>query len=845
MRNERTTKGAPAMARIFAVLLAAVMLCGVFAPAASAATPTIAPISDEERYAGLTEAEIASVESGMVIKIRNLNASEADQYILKFGNGNALRADGAISSVGDQNYPTMGYTLSQEGYPVVTYDKYRNMDGTALANTYGSNTLKELFLGIGKDGNQVKADGSNALYTATNNMFLYDQTTGYYKYDSKYNHAYFDTTTSSFTLYDSPLRPGAITSAYGYQSFGAFLPFNNVKNDVVKIMDENCELVSDVTFSSAASADKVIQYDSAHETNLKSAGNRAANLHAIYNDSETNLADNGFIMSVDFTFYIPKDGKFNGEDMVFHFSGDDDVWVYLDGVLVVDQGGTHRHTESNINFATGEVEYQHYHSDTETQPTDPTDRDYASWPWTWTTTTIKSAFDAAGVTKEFTGNTFAEYTEHTFKFVFLERGGEASNCELYFNLPVLPDGALDVMKTVDGELSDAAAEVQYTFILKDENGDPLADAVYSVMGTDGRLSAAQTTGADGVFKLRANERAVFESVEPDKEYTVVQLTEKKDANYTTYNEGTGATLDGAPIGTDSDDGYTTGRIEIDYDEKKVVDFTNDLKELEFTVEKTVGDYIPDDEEFEFDVEILVHDDEDDKKDVRYSETITLCGGETSDPFTVPVGAKVSVAERDPGVAYDTVAITTSGDQAATDTAARSYTVDAMLTDSGVTFHNTLKTFDLTVTKEIQGSMGDKSKEFPFTVTATINGQNVVFTTDDAYTLSANNTVCGFELNHNASVTVSGIPYGAQVSVNETNTDGYTAMCGIGAASAEGTEVVINSMTEDNTAAYLNTLDGLPPTGVELDSLPYVLMIVFALAGAAVMAVNRRRQREFE
>lgn len=60
-------------------------------------------------------------------------------------------------------------------------------------------------------------------------------------------------------------------------------------------------------------------------------------------------------MTMSAKFIQPKDGKINGNNMVFEFSGDDDVWVYIDGVLVLDIGGIHNEVLGSINFADGTV----------------------------------------------------------------------------------------------------------------------------------------------------------------------------------------------------------------------------------------------------------------------------------------------------------------------------------------------------------------------------------------------------------------------------------------------------------------------------------------------------------
>ena len=119
-----------------------------------------------------------------------------------------------------------------------------------------------------------------------------------------------------------------------------------------------------------------------------------------------------FGMKTDVDFFLPDDvgshgGKGNksaaGKDMRFFFSGDDDVWIFVDGVKVLDLGGIHRRMSGDINFSTGEIRYEN----PETHALMNAD-----------TTTLK---------KIKRGN-------HKLTIYYLERGSSKSNCSIYFNL---------------------------------------------------------------------------------------------------------------------------------------------------------------------------------------------------------------------------------------------------------------------------------------------------------------------------------------------------------------------------------------------------------------------------
>lgn len=152
-------------------------------------------------------------------------------------------------------------------------------------------------------------------------------------------------------------------------------------------------------------------------------------------------------------FVQPASGKTtDNKDMIFEFSGDDDVWVYIDGVLVGDLGGIHEKATLKINFATGEVKDGHIDGANGTR------KDIEN-------TTIKAKFDTAGVnTSNFRGNTFCDSSKHTLSFFYLERGAGASNMSLKFNLTTLP--------------SSEVAKV-------DQNGEAVNGATFALYRSDG------------------------------------------------------------------------------------------------------------------------------------------------------------------------------------------------------------------------------------------------------------------------------------------------------------------------------------------------------------------------
>ena len=125
--------------------------------------------------------------------------------------------------------------------------------------------------------------------------FVYDSSTGYYTFDSKKNHVHLDKTEGdNQTL---PLYDGTQT----VNKQVSFFPFNG-DND--------------------------------------------------------NKIDYHFGMNMSVPFYMNANGtNSKGDPMVFEFSGDDDVWVFINGKLALDLGGIHGAIGAKINFKTGDITY--------------------------------------------------------------------------------------------------------------------------------------------------------------------------------------------------------------------------------------------------------------------------------------------------------------------------------------------------------------------------------------------------------------------------------------------------------------------------------------------------------
>ena len=169
------------------------------------------------------------------------------------------------------------------------------------------------------------------------------------------------------------------------------------------------------------------------------------------NPSNKNELNYGFGTQFTIPFTVTENGQ-NVDDtpMTFKFTGDDDVWVYIDGALVLDMGGAHCKAEGEINFATQMA----------TITTGTSDAKLGNQPTAGGRVAAKDngnrTVDFKNITvKKSDGKTIslADYMKesgkvHELKMYYMERGMWDSNMSISYSFVPLPSG-LTLSKTLD------------------------------------------------------------------------------------------------------------------------------------------------------------------------------------------------------------------------------------------------------------------------------------------------------------------------------------------------------------------------------------------------------------
>ncbi len=280
----------------------------------------------------------------------------------------------------------------------------------------------------------VEAMGKTYLGTG-NYLFQYmDETTpnydghdGYYYFHSRLNAASYNQTEQRFYLYDYLERTSDSWKDKGPGEFSDFLPFNS-------------------PYANIPAGQRLPTYSADADTmgymfDAKDNYSQNNTQYSSYANAGTNY---WFGIRTDIEFFLPNDAgerdEYNnygnistkGEHMVFEFHGDDDLWVFVDGELVLDVGGVHGVEYGQVDFSTGRV-----------------------------TSGEGAGEEQTRTFEEILGYNITEGT-HTLTVYYMERGSSQSNCSIYFNIAPRYDLEITKEDVFTADFLDGAEFAIYT-----------------------------------------------------------------------------------------------------------------------------------------------------------------------------------------------------------------------------------------------------------------------------------------------------------------------------------------------------------------------------------------------
>lgn len=340
--------------------------------------------------------------------------------------------------------------------------------------------------------------------------------------------------------------------------------YNNLQFPFKQTMDKN----GVITYSYDSGSDYAVYYDfdnnSFYESNqyiqngtTNDSTAPTKGFYPLNKPGDSREAVNmGFGTEFTIPFTLSKDGKINGQDITFNFTGDDDVWVFIDDYLVLDMGGAHRMASGTIDFAKKNVTVER--AFTPDKSTTAAWKDGATRANQTSTESLKTFADI----ETDNGKTFADIMAddskvHTLKMFYMERGMIDSNMSVSFNFSPIPSG-LTLSKDVntasvnDGLKSVVETKDNFDFTVTDT--DTRTEYTYE-KDYDGTRTEKKTTTNGVVEGLADNVYAknfAYKDADSDgnkglKIGTDFTITETENPNYDTRwfvtDISTGKTID--------------------------------------------------------------------------------------------------------------------------------------------------------------------------------------------------------------------------------------------------------------------------------------------------------------
>jgi len=372
-----------------------------------------------------------------------------------------------------------------------------------LGGEYGLNNLKTGLLSkfLNESGyptaTQSNKDFGGVYENAipVNHLFLQSvhESSGYFEFDSTQNFAtlkredengniVFNTKENGetdFTLYHELGTHTQSLNAYSLKH-GQFFPYDTIKPGVYPPEGSHTQnLYSSLTSPRDGTMGELPETDP----------RKYEQLHLIQTQDPSGKANYYFGMEMEASFVQTPSGLDAwGHDIIFEFTGDDDFWLYVDGQLVLDLGGVHSAQMGTINFRTGDVYFDRNGTSVHSENMEHTTLRqifYDNYKSKYPTATDEEVNEY--LSEYFDGNIFKDYSTHKMKMFYMERGANASNLRMRFNIAAVTPGNVVVSKTVSGEGSDTLDTdfleypfqifYKYSTDIDDQGNDVLSDWV--------------------------------------------------------------------------------------------------------------------------------------------------------------------------------------------------------------------------------------------------------------------------------------------------------------------------------------------------------------------------------
>ena len=457
-------------------------------------------------------------ETWSMISSGNVQYGGQNTFNFVFGENDSGGKLSNPSNRSDDNRYHDAYTVSDGIYNAALGEMLFGTDNDFNPET-GEGIIGKTYLGTGDHLLQIMDDPDDPHY-------------GYYYYDSKRNAASFNQSKGRFYVYD---YLSATSDSIG-GAYSDFLPLNS------PYIAPEGKTVGTYTYDGVDGEYEGVthyRYDSAYDS-----GN--------HNSVNNVYTDYAYGMRMDVNFFLPNDPgtggnkDLYGNDIVFEFSGDDDLWVLIDGVVALDIGGIHQSVPGTINFSTGEV-----------------------------TVNGKSQTNLMNLGEN--GQDAVKAGDHVMTVLYLERGSSMSNCSIYFNL--MPRYGLEIKKedVLTQEILDGTQFTVYEDLACTQTAElwDSEDAYKQDLAADGIADAFRSTFTvtNGVAKIwglgSGNTYYIKETRAPQAEgyglaTGVIKLTLSKDGQATYHAE-----VIPEADGTEPSHGFTIHGVSIDETTKTV------------------------------------------------------------------------------------------------------------------------------------------------------------------------------------------------------------------------------------------------------------------------------------